>query len=580
MKHTLWPNMAYEIFAAERRKLDSYGAEAIETAGRAWLANQKYWLGLMSYPEDTALPFWNSLKSFIRLNMEERMNGIESTAETTTESLEASQHYFLGLLKYLSEFMNPYWTALEAFMTMEKEKLVKHSPLESAMDYLELLQFNMQIARESVNGTARDLLQFHRAEGKKAFDAVVKAISTRDAGVLRDYTAKLDRLLETVIYDYPEAIRAIEPEFGFHFDDGGYKKVVETDRFIVYQVFSRDKSVKAKKGGKPVLIVHPYVLGPNILAFLPGEKKSYVHAFADQGIPTYIRILKDIRTTQAVQRMTGEDDARDTRVICEKLTAIHGRKVTLNGFCQGGFIALLDILSGELDGLVDALITCVAPMDGTRSKSLKEYMEHLPPRFRDLDYALKQLPNGNSVVDGKVMSWVYKLKSMEREAPVANLYKDLMLFSGHDGHKININKTAAALHNWLIYDRTDLPEAITKLSFDSYTIPVSEDGTLPVKLFGKTLNYRGIPERGIKWLLCYAEGDDLVDSASALSPVEFIDVEVTPFPKGHGSIATSWTDPRSEYAVQKVFANGCRGPVRFQMDLDAEVSGAGKPSAS
>ena len=417
MKHTLWPTKAYEIFTDERRKLEDYRDKAIETAGRAWLENQKYWLGLMSYPEDAALPFWNNLKTFIRLNMEERMSGIESTAETTTESLEAGQHYFLGLLKYLSEFMNPYWTALEAFLNLEKEKLVNRTPLESAMDYLELLKFNIQIAGESVNGTAKDLLQFHRAEGQKAFDAVVKAISTQDAGVLRDYTAKLDHLLETVIYDYPEAIRAIEPEFGFHFDDGGYKKIVETDRFIVYQVFSRDKSIKAKKGGKPVLIMHPYVLGPNILAFLPGEKKSYVHAFADQGIPTYIRILKDIHMTPAVQLMTGEDDARDTRVICKKLKAIHGRKVTLNGFCQGGFIALLDILSGELDGLVDALITCVAPMDGTRSKSLKEYMEHLPPRFRDLDYALKQLPNGNSVVDGKVMSWVYKAEKHGEGGP-------------------------------------------------------------------------------------------------------------------------------------------------------------------
>ena len=63
---------------------------------------------------------------------------------------------------------------------------------------------------------------------------------------------------------------------------------------------------------------------------------------------------------------------RSTRFFCEKLMALHGRPVTLNGFCQGGFVAVADILSGELDGLVDALITCVAPMDGTRSKSLSK----------------------------------------------------------------------------------------------------------------------------------------------------------------------------------------------------------------
>ena len=33
--------------------------------------------------------------------------------------------------------------------------------------------------------------------------------------------------------------------------------------------------------------------------------------------------------------------------------------------------------------------------------------------------AMQPLPNGNRVVDGKVMSWVYKLKSIESESPVS-----------------------------------------------------------------------------------------------------------------------------------------------------------------
>ena len=92
-------------------------------------------------------------------------------------------------------------------------------------------------------------------------------------------------------------------------------------------------------------------------------------------------------------------------------------------------------MSGELDGLVDAFITCVAPMDGTRSKALVEYLEHIPPRFRDLGYAGKTLPNGNRIVDGKVMSWVYKLKSMEREAPIFTYYRDLTMFNRPDLEK-------------------------------------------------------------------------------------------------------------------------------------------------
>jgi hypothetical protein len=475
-----------------------------------------------------------------------------------------------GIADYSRAFAEPFMIALEAFIKREKEKLFQNLPMQNFLDFIEFVLFNVQIGEAGINGTRDNLYKFCKNEQRRFMDALCNCMFWQKGEKLYEYFLNLERDLENLFVVSPKEVCDIRSESGFHFDDGGYKKIVETARFIVYQIFSRDKKVKVKKGGKPILIMHPYVLGPNILAILPGEKRSYVHAFADQGIPTYVRILKDIRTTPAVQVMTGEDDAQDTRIICEKLMAIHGRKVTLNGFCQGGFMALLDILSGELDGLVDALITCVAPMDGTRSKSLKEYMEHLPPRFRDLAYAVKTLPNGNSVVDGKEMSWVYKLKSMREEAPLARLYEDLLKIRQNGGQG-KVSKLALAMNNWLIYDRGDLPEAITKLSFDSYTIPVTEDGTLPVKMFGKTLNYQGIPERGIKWLLCYGENDDLVDSASALSPTEYIDgIEVTPFPKGHGAIATTWTDPETGCSIDKCF-KGLRGPVRFQMDLDEEV---------
>jgi len=107
--------------------------------------------------------------------------------------------------------------------------------------------------------------------------------------------------------------------------------------------------------------------------------------------------------------MTGDDDARDTRLFCEVIKQNHGKSVTLNGDCQGGFSALCDLLSGELDGLVDAFITCVAPMDGTRSRGLKDFLDRLPQRFNDLAYGTKTLPSGNRVADGKLMGWVYKI---------------------------------------------------------------------------------------------------------------------------------------------------------------------------
>jgi hypothetical protein len=432
---------------------------------------------------------------------------------------------------------------------------------------------------------------FHARKASEGFFAWLNTLLGRESDDLGAFTARQRDLIDTVVNGYPQAIRDIKPEYGFDFEHGDYLKVAETERFFLYQVFPLAAGVNIRENGKPIIILPPYVLGANILAFLPGEGKSYVHCYANQGIPTYIRILKDIDTTPAVQTMTGEDDARDTRHFCETLMRRHGRKVTLNGFCQGGFIATLDLLSGELDGLVDALITCVTPMDGTRSKSLIEYLSHLPARFRDLGYAVKTLPNGNQVVDGSVMSWVYKLKSMESEAPLFTLYRDLMMFDRPGGKKVTISKTAAAINHWLIYERNDLPVAITQLSFDSYTRPVQKDGTLPVKLFGRPLNFKRLAEKGIRVLICYAEKDNLVDPESVLAPLDFIDAEVTVFPKGHGAIATSWSLPTdcvthdgkaspnllcSRGASQACRINHCstqkcRGPVRFQLDLEEEL---------
>jgi len=116
------------------------------------------------------------------------------------------------------------------------------------------------------------------------------------------------------------------------------------------------------------------------------------------------------------------------------------------------------------------------------------------------------------------------------------------------------------------------------MSFDSYTIPVDKDGTLPVKLFDRKLNFKRLKEKGIRFLICYAEQDDLVDEESALAPLDYVDAEVSVFPKGHGAIATSWSLPSSECALNTRFGDECRGPVRYQLDLEAELNKERKKS--
>ncbi len=493
--------------------------------------------------------------------------------ETAWNKSNAYGIYWNGVFKYINEFMAPFWTALNSFNAAEQRKIPRRSPHENLKDYLQLINFNIQMLSKGLKSSAGLMNDFHLQDLYRGAHAAMGTYFKQDGEDCLCFAERQKKLLEKVVYEYDEAIRAIEKEYGFHFDKGGYSRAAETDRFIMYEVFPDEPGIKTDRKAKPILILPPYVLGENILAFLPAERKSYVHAFANQGIPTYVRVVKDININPAVQCMIPEEDALDTQHFCELLKQKHGLPVTLNGFCQGGFIALTDVLSGALKGLVDALITCVAPMDGTRSKSLVEYLKNQPDRFRDISYAVKDLPNGNRVVDGKVMSWVYRLMNIEREAPLYSFYRDLMMFDDPYGKDVKITKTAAAINHWLLYDRRDMPVSITKMSFDSYTVPITKDGTLPIRLFGKWLNFITLKDTGTKLLICCGLNDDLVDKESALAPLDYVDAEVTLFPKGHGAIATSWSHPESEYALHKRYANNMRGPVRFQLDLDESMRG-------
>jgi hypothetical protein len=494
----------------------------------------------------------------------------------------AAQYYWSGMFKYAAAFMAPSVNALNAFTGAEKEKLAANSPAENLTDYNELSNLNMRLACDMIAGSVKAMNSFFFDTLGKGITAWMNTFENEDC--LSDFASRLEEVLKVTVREYPKAVEAVKAEFGFHLDEGGYEKAAETERFDLYRVLPSEKEITPRS--KPILIIPPYVMGPNILAFLPAERRSYVHCYANQGIPTYIRLVKDIRTTDAVQAMTGEDDALDIRFFCRELMAKHNRPVTLNGFCQGGLQSIAALLSGELDGLVDAFITCVTPVDGSRSKTLVEYMQGIAPRFRDLKYSQKKLPNGNSVVDGSIMSWVYKLRKLDSESPVASFHRDIAMFDSQPGPHPRISKTAAGIMQWLIHDQVDIPVHITKMSFDSFTIPIDREGNLPITLFGRKLNLKRIEEKKIPWLICIADGDDLVDKEAALAPLDYIDAEVCVFPKGHASLATSWSLPTSECALHLRFRQQAassdelckmsRGPVRYQIDLDAALEGAAR----
>ena len=513
---------------------------------------------------------------------EEKKTGNESTEVLDAFSdgfsvfgnlFSATQAYWAGMSRYTTDFFTPFLLASQYFNRVEGIRLLEESPVDSFEAYLKLLHNNLALLDRSVKGTAQMMTAYTQLEMDGLTDALQQSFFELKYEKLARYTRRQAELLNSVTYNYPKSIDAIEPEFGFHFERGNHVLLDETDRFLLYRVAPSLKQVKTRADAKPVLIIPPFVLGANILGFLPGEQRSYAHCYANQGFPTYLRVLKDIDSSPALQVMTPEDDARDTRRFCEAILKVHGKPVTLNGYCQGGYTALCNLLSGQLDGLVDAFITCVSPMDGTRSKGLAHFLSQLPPKFNDLAYGTKVLPNGNQVADGKLMGWVYKLKSIEQEIPAAAFFRDLAMFARQKNGVCKISKTAAALNYWLQNERYDLPLEITRMSYASYNVPITKDGTLPVRLFGEKLNVKRLKEKKIPWLICYGTEDDLVEKETALAPLDFIDAEVTPFPKGHVAIATSWSSPDSACALHTRFGEGnYRGPVLFHMDLDVALS--------
>jgi hypothetical protein len=490
-------------------------------------------------------------------------------AAASADWFNAFQTSAATLTRYAGTFSIPLAIAASYFNGIESHRIWWRTPVENFQAYLKLGLMNLELAGRAMKGDLQAIDQFAATEIHSRFPALTRG----EPQVLVELARRIYNLAQQVAYTYPAAIEGIADEFGFHFERQPLSsRIAETDRFILYEVLPTDPRIKVRRNGKPILIIPPFVLGANILGFLPGEKRSYAHAFANQGFPTYIRVLKDIRTSEAVQCMGPEDDARDTRRFCEAIHTRHGQPLTLNGYCQGGYAALCDLLSGELDGLVDAFITCVTPMDGTRGQGLTQFLASLPPVFNDLAYGTKTLPNGNKVADGTLMGWIYKLKSIETETPLLAMWRDMMLVSRSNGEAAAISKTAAGLNYWLTNDRYDLPLSITRMSYDAYNTPISDDGTLPVKLFGRQLNLKRLQEKKIPWLICYGLQDDLVEPETALAPLDYVKAEVTGYPKGHVAIATSWSHPESAHALhlRDPEAN-TRGPVRFQIDLQSAI---------
>ena len=202
----------------------------------------------------------------------------------------ATQTFLSGLARYTTDFFVPYLISTHYFQQAESDHLPKSSPLDNLESYLKLNDFNNELMGRGVSSAMDAVSNYAQKEMGAFLQAMYQSVFALNNHDLNAFATRQAELMDRVVRIYPQMIQDIEPEYGFHFERGVHKLIAETDRFYLYQITPSD-GLTVRMDAKPVCILPPYVLGANILGFLPGENKSYVHCFANQGIPTYILSL-------------------------------------------------------------------------------------------------------------------------------------------------------------------------------------------------------------------------------------------------------------------------------------------------
>ena len=488
----------------------------------------------------------------------------------------------LALARELPEFTTSFWRYMLAMSRATNRELsefndscliasqiamsaARDNPA-SMLEAAEIMQHNMSLTQKGMTAAMEKMSEFAFAQAQDAMQAFLNTMYDNGGEKLSGFMQREANVMEAVA-NFNEQIENIKDEFGFQFNTSDYKLVHETDAFLLYQVLPIKKGVTVSKTLKPMILVPPYMLGVHILAFLAYENKSYAHSFANEGIPTYVRVVKNIMETPKVQSMTPEDDCEQTLELCAKVKELNGgKKVTLNGTCQGGYICLMNVLSGKLTDVCDALITNVTPVDGTYSEAISGM-----PRMHH-DFVTTTLPNGNKVANGYLLSLGMRFVAIDRETPLVKVLDQAALQRATD---LNPGKTPAALFRWLLKERTHLPLAIANMSSHTFQEPIAENGDLPVQLFDKPLNVKGLIELDVPWYQNYAIKDDLVTPACATAANKHLEgwkkLESVAFFGGHVAILTSPYGKKAPVNGEFVDANGnsVRGPVKFQMDISA-----------
>lgn len=472
-----------------------------------------------------------------------------------------------GLFNHRMAFLSPIYKLFAKFNENDNASLMANPTVDniarSIKERMEIFTYMDKTVKEIGEEVSKIVPDFFNLEFNKALQVHLKP---EEGESLEDYQKGLLKLLKRVVYEYPKEIAEAGNKYGFQFDNGKYEVISDTDSFILYKVLPTKQNVTIKENCQPMLFIHPYVLGHNVLGFFPNLDRSYIHAFANAGVPTYLRYRKKANQSATVLSTTLDEDILATKTFCKLLSDMYKKPVVLNGYCHGGWLSLVALLSGELDNLVDTLITSVAPLDAAQAEIYHPTVNMVKNLETDI-FKLADLKDNRRYIDGEIVSLFVKLPTSGKENGIYTFFDALKQFKKLIDKPISVEM--AGMQHWLLHERVPMSVDMMQSILDAYITPIAEDGTFPAKPFGKKINIKRIDEKKIKFYICYAEKDYIVPPSTNKTIKKWVKVEEVAFPKGHAAIATSWSKPGSECFVGNEF-EGKRGPLKYYLDLQKE----------
>jgi len=470
----------------------------------------------------------NIIKETLNLWQKSLNYSINTTSNIFLGNLElanAGAKFISGLIEETKrDLIEPLNTASKNFMRVESEKALQRTPIENASVYSKLNHANltkfMQIGQnansQNFNYLNRLVFGHEYSKGEPAnggaLHALVNTISGNGGEYYHEWAKRQRETIETATTGLERKLIEVEPEFGLNFKEG-YKEELNTDLHSLLQVLPVNGTKPPKKNNKPILIIPPDPLGPDVALLWP-EKRSLAHACVAEGIPTYI--FKP--NISKMHNINLENMTEDINKFSEHIHRKHKNLVTHYGTCHGGNKVLIANLARDIANHVNVIILDATPTDGTQSLGMQDLLSLYPKEMLDIDYSSTK-NNRKKVIEGSFMSWIYRLK--ESSSPFQTLIEKIYMCDRGPGNEPNIPKSAVIVQRYL-RNKVPLSPNVTEASRHIYDSGIDENGNYSFKVNGNVLNIKELQNRGIHIRIQTNSQDNLIEPAAQQAIVKHL----------------------------------------------------------